>query len=125
MKSIQELYNEVMASEELKAKCIEAAQAGKVEAFLKEHGCEATMEEVSAFLKARTEEDAPLSLDELDSAAGGTCNNKTAFEGFISGVSLGLACAVQAICSTAEKGQHSGQQNPDEGRLCSSADYPV
>ena len=36
MKTIQELYNEVMVSQELKEKFIEAANAGKQEAFLKE-----------------------------------------------------------------------------------------
>ena len=34
MKTIQELYNEVMNSQELKAKFIEAANAGKQEEFL-------------------------------------------------------------------------------------------
>ena len=33
MKTIQELYNEVMGNDELKAKFIEAANAGKQEAF--------------------------------------------------------------------------------------------
>lgn len=71
MKTIRELYNEIMADKELQEKCRKATDAGKLEEFLKEHGCEATMEEVEAFLKARTQEDAPLSMDELDEAAGG------------------------------------------------------
>ena len=33
MKTIQELYNEIMGSQELKAQFIEAAKAGKQEAF--------------------------------------------------------------------------------------------
>ena len=73
MKTIQELYSEVMGSQELKEQFIEAAKAGKQEAFLKEHGCEATMEEVQAFLEAKQSEDAPLSFDELENAAGGGC----------------------------------------------------
>lgn len=71
MKTMQELYNEVMADKELKAQFVEAANAGKLEAFLKEHGCEATAEEVKAFLEAKANEDAPLSFDELENAAGG------------------------------------------------------
>jgi len=73
MKTIQELYNEIMGSQELKAQFIEAAKAGKLEEFLKAHGCEATMEEVQAFLEAKQNEDAPLSFDELENAAGGGC----------------------------------------------------
>ena len=73
MKSIQELYNEIMESQELKAQFLEAAKAGKQEAFLKEHGCEATLEDVKAFLEAKQQEDAPLSFDELENAAGGNC----------------------------------------------------
>ena len=74
MKTIQELYTEVMANQELKKKFIEAAKAGKQADFLKEHGCEASVEEVAAFLKAQAEEDAPLSMDELENSAGGKCN---------------------------------------------------
>ncbi|MBR4575802.1 MAG: hypothetical protein IKO25_01230 [Clostridia bacterium] len=44
---------------------------------MKENGCEATLEEVAAFLKAKAEEDTPLSLDELENSAGGECNAKT------------------------------------------------
>ena len=73
MKTIQELYNEVMENQELKEKFIEAAKAGKQEAFLKEHGCDATLEEVAAFLKEKGEQDAPLSLNELENSAGGGC----------------------------------------------------
>ena len=53
MKTIQELYSEVMNNQELKEKFIEAANAGQQEAFLKEHGCDATLEEVKAFLEAK------------------------------------------------------------------------
>ena len=81
MKTIQELYSEVMESQELKEQFIEAAKAGKQEAFLKEHGCEATLEEVKAFLEAKQQEDAPLSVDEMENAAGGSCNDQTVFEG--------------------------------------------
>ena len=58
MKTIQELYNEVMENQELKEKFIEAANAGKQEDFLKEQGCEATLEEVAAFLQAKAKAEA-------------------------------------------------------------------
>ena len=129
MKTIQELYDEIMANGNLKAQFIEAARAGKQEAFLKEQGCEATMEEVSAFLKAKSQGDAPLSLDELDNAAGGTCNRKTAQEAAVSFVGIaGIACLGSVLISIAGSGQalapvspqspHAGQLNENEGRLC-------
>jgi len=115
MKTIQELYSEVMNDQELKAKFIEAAKAGKQEAFLKEHGCDATLEEVTAFLKAKSEEDEPLSVDELENTAGG-CD--TTGETIASVLSAGIMCATLAITSAASKGHHVGQRNDNEGRLC-------
>lgn len=120
MKTIQALYNEIMADKELKAQFIEAANAGKEEEFLKKQGCEATMEEVAAFLKAKEEEDAPLSLDELENSAGGNCNAQTKKEAKWSMLSLGLYCATKAIQSAAETGKHVGQENSRDGRLCSN-----
>jgi len=116
MKTIQELYNEVMENEELKAQFIEAANAGKQEAFMKEHGCEASLEEAAAFLKAKAEEDAPLSLDELESSAGGGCNSKTTKEVFISIGLVGVGCVVKAIGSAA--GGYVGQKRETDSRLC-------
>ena len=60
-----------MADKELKAQFVEAANAGKLEAFLKEHGCEATTEEVRIFLEAKANEEAQLSFEELENVAGG------------------------------------------------------
>ena len=116
MKSIQELYSEVMGSQELKEQFIEAAKAGKQEEFLKEHGCEATMEEVQAFLEAKQNEDAPLSVDELENAAGGTCNQTTILEGRASILSAGTACGIMAAVSAGIG--RVGQEKDDEGRLC-------
>ena len=122
MKTIQELYNEIKASQELKSQFVEAAKAGKLDAFLKEHGCEASLEEVSAFLKAKTEEDAPLSINELENSAGGTCNSKTEQEaGFSLAAILGIGCAIMVITSLAAEGKHVGQRHDKEGRLCNNA----
>ena len=118
MKTIQELYSEIMASEELKDQFIEAAKAGKQEEFLKAHGCEATMEEVQAFLEAKQQEDAPLSFDELENAAGGECNDETRLEQAISIMSAGLGCAAMAIMSASMKDTHVGQEKVNDGRLC-------
>ncbi len=116
MKTIQELYNEVMENQELKAQFIEAANAGKTDAFLKEHGCDATLEEVAAFLKEKSEEDLPLSLDELENSAGGECNSETQKDiGYSIGL-LGVGCALMAMRSHWHG--HVGQQKEGESRLC-------
>ena len=121
MKTIQELYSEVMANEELKAQVIKAAKAGKLEAFLREHGCEATTEEVAAFLKAKATEDAPLSVDELENAAGGKCTSGSGLEAFYSTITMGMACIVGIVVSAVGTGvgtMHVGQQTESSGRIC-------
>ena len=74
MKTIQELYGEVIASDEQKKAFVEAMKADKLEDFLKAHGCEATREEVQEFIDAKAAEDAPIELsdDELKYVAGGS-----------------------------------------------------
>ena len=117
MKTVQELYREIMTSEELKKQAIEAAKAGRMEAFLKEHGCEATMEEVAQFLKEKSQGDASLSLDELKNAAGGECNHVTAAETFGSiFFVMGVMCAAETIRSLITG--RVGQEKEGEGRLC-------
>ena len=115
MKTIQEMYSEIMASKELKEQFIEAANAGKQEEFLKAHGCEATLEDVKAFLEAKQQEDAPLSFDELENAAGG-CSENT--EIGLSIGTLGLACVGMALQSAVANTRHVGMREGDEGRLC-------
>ena len=106
--TLQELYNKICASDELKAEFTEAAKNGKTEEFLKAHGCEATQEELIVFLKSRS--NAEISDEELDSVAGG-CSEVTGKEAAMSVATGGIACAVVAVISSSteiEKG----------GRLC-------
>ena len=117
MKTVQELYNEVMSNKELKAELVEAAKTGRFPEFLKEHGCDASLEEVAAFLKEKANEDSPLSFDELGNAAGGACNLKTGVETTVSVVFVGVGCAIFAAASAAQG--HVGQKKDEEGRLCS------
>ena len=74
MKTIQELYSEIMANDELKKAFVESMKAGKLEDFLKAHGCEATAEEVQEFMDAKAAGDVPIELsdDELKLVAGGS-----------------------------------------------------
>ena len=70
-KTIAEVYEEVMKSAELQKEFLAAERDGSIAAFAAAHGCEASAEEVQAFLKAKLNEDKELSLDELDQVAGG------------------------------------------------------
>ena len=74
MKTMQELYSEIVASDELKKAFVEAMKANKLEDFLKAHGCEATREEIQEFIDAKAAEDTPIELsdDELKYVAGGS-----------------------------------------------------
>ena len=75
-KTIAEVYEEVMKSAELQKEFLAAEQNGTIAAFAAAHGCEASAEEVQAFLKAKLSEDKELSLDELDQVAGGKGGNQ-------------------------------------------------
>ena len=74
-KTIAEVYEEVMKSAELQKEFLAAEQNGTIAAFAAAHGCEASAEEVQAFLKTKLSEDKELSLDELDQVAGGKDEN--------------------------------------------------
>lgn len=74
-KTIAEVYEEVMKSAELQKEFLSAEQNGTIAAFAAAHGCEASAEEVQAFLKGKLNEDKELSLDELDQVAGGKGGN--------------------------------------------------
>ena len=70
-KTVAEVYEEVMKSADLQKEFLAAEKNGSIAAFAAAHGCEATAEEVQAFLKTKLNEDKELSLDELDQVAGG------------------------------------------------------
>lgn len=75
-KTIAEVYEEVIKSAELQKEFLAAEQNGTIAAFAAAHGCEASAEEVQAFLKGKLNEDKELSLDELDQVAGGKGGNE-------------------------------------------------
>ena len=78
MKTIEQLVEEIKASDALK-KDLSAALAKKdkaaLEAFLKDNGCDATVEEAKQFLQEKSSEmlkNGELSEAELEQVAGGT-----------------------------------------------------
>ena len=74
MKTLQEVYEEVKASDDLKKALAEAVKAGKVTEFLKAHDCDATVDELKEFVAEKAAKDKPVELgeDELEKVAGGT-----------------------------------------------------
>ncbi len=117
MKSLQEIYTEITASEELKAAFAEAAKNGTTLEFLRERGCGTTKEELAAFLKSRSGGEIPD--EELDNVAGG-CNSATKFETIFSVISAGIVCAAIAIDSTSEA--YAGyMKEGEDGRICKSS----
>ena len=118
MKTLQQLYTEVMSSDEQKKAYLKAAKGGKVAEFLKAYGCEATAEEIKAFLQEKADQELPD--EELDNAAGGTCNEQTKKEALVSTFTLGLGCAFDTYLSAGmmRAPSHLGQKNDSEGRIC-------
>ncbi len=68
---LEELYTKVVADEALKKAYMDAVREGKLAEFLKANGCEATEEELQAFLDSKQKKTGELADDELDSVAGG------------------------------------------------------
>ena len=75
--TIEALYKEILASDELKSAFVEAVKAQKLGDFLKAHGCDAAEAEVVDFLKSLRSAEGELADDELSSVAGG-CNSTEA-----------------------------------------------
>lgn len=73
MKTLQELYGEIIADDEQKRAFVEAMEAGNVEDFLRRRDCSATEDEVREFLEAKAAEDDPVQLtdDQLEEISGG------------------------------------------------------
>ena len=76
VKTLQELYEEIKASDELKKAFAEAVKAGKVTEFLKAHDCDATVDELKEFVAEKAAQDSKLELsdEELEKVAGGFCS---------------------------------------------------
>ena len=91
MKTIEELYKEVMASEELKKEFL-TLKPEEVEGFAKKNGCEATFADIKAFLEEKAKAEGELSDDELDQVAGG--KSEDLGEDVFSVVTTSLGCAI-------------------------------
>ncbi len=101
--TLQELYDKIISSEKLKRSFAEAAQdRGRLEAWLKANGSDATVEQVGDFLVAKLS-GGEISDEELENISGGGTSQAIAFSAF----TVGLACVGVAVDS-ALKGSASG-----------------
>ena len=89
MKTIEELYKEVLASEELKKEFL-SLKPEEVESFAAKYGCKASLDEIKAFFEAKKSQTGALSDDELDQIAGG--KNASEREAAWSIASFGFGC---------------------------------
>ena len=69
MKTIEELYGEINASEELKKAVSEIKDKAAMADFLKQHGCEASVDEFGKFVKSQSEGE--IGDDAASEVAGG------------------------------------------------------
>ena len=99
MKTVEELYREVLASEALKKEFL-ALRPEEVEGFAVKYGCEAGLDEIRAFFEAKRNEPGELSDAEMNQVAGG--KGASLAEGALSGFTFGIGCAVVAAISVAD-----------------------
>lgn len=88
--TIEALYKEIIASDELKAAFAEAVKAQKLDEFLKSQGCDAAGAEIMDFLKSLRKGEGELADDELNSVAGG-CNSTEAIYSMTVAFCIGFA----------------------------------
>ena len=73
MKTLEDLFREVMASDKMKTELIEVSDSKeKIMAWLRKHGCAATLDELGDFLRAKTEGE--ISDSDAEAVAGGKTN---------------------------------------------------
>ena len=115
MKTLEELYNEVLASEELKKEFL-SLKPGEVEGFAAKYGCKASLDEIKAFFEAKKSQAGALSDDELDQIAGG--KGFDPLEALGSMVTLGYGCALIALMSVVDPNSHAGINIQGDHMLC-------
>ena len=76
MKTLQELYDEVIADPKLRKPFATAVKSGKIVEFAKEHGCDASDDELAVFAASfEPGVGKDLTLEELERVAGGKCDD--------------------------------------------------
>ena len=97
MKTLQELYTEVMDSDALKIEFLALTTPEEIVAFAEKKGCSATLDEIKAFFEEKAAATGELTDAELAQVAGGKSDSIEEEE--VSIYSLGVGCAIRAIIS--------------------------
>ena len=118
MKTLNELYTEVIASDALKAEFLALKTPEEIVAFAKKNGCDATLDDIKVFFEEKQKAAGELSEAELEQVAGGKGADFS--EAFISIFTLGFACFMEVIKS-AERGK-VGTDIEGNGMLCAVGD---
>ena len=71
MKTIEQFYNEIIASEELKEKLAAVSSAQTLDEFLKENEVEGTKEEFKEYVVEKAKTSGELTDEQLEAVAGG------------------------------------------------------
>ena len=117
MKTLQELYTEVMNSDALKTEFLALTTPEEIVAFAKKNGCAATLDEIKTFFEEMSAAAGELSDAELAQVAGG--KSVSIDEVFDSIYTVGIGCAGMAIASAlGYKGRKCGTAIKGEGMLC-------
>ena len=113
MKTLEELYSEVLASEELKKEFL-SLKPEEVEGFAAKYGCKASLDEIKAFFETKKNQAGELCDAELDQIAGGKEYSGT--EAFVSILGFGVGCAIAVGISLATG--EVGTAIEGKGMLC-------
>ena len=75
MKTLNELYAEVIASDSLKAEFLALKTPEEIVAFAKKYGCDATLDDIKTFFEEKQKSSGELSEEDLEQVAGGKSAN--------------------------------------------------
>jgi len=119
MKTLNELYTEVTASDALKAEFLALKTPEEIVAFAKKNGCDATLDDIKAFFEEKQKAAGELSEAELEQVAGG--KSVSVAEAIFSVVTLlGIGCAAAAYFSACDG--KVGTAIEGKGMLCARKD---
>lgn len=120
MKTLKELFDEIIASEELQKEFC-SLKLEEVEGFCEKHGCKTTIEDIKVFLAEQAEQ--MEETDILNQVKGGKSAHKVT-EILTSIFGFGAACAIVTIFSaaTGAVGSKIAEINPkDDTLLCNKS----
>lgn len=115
MKDLITFYNEILENDDLKKAFAEAVQGNRLAAFLKDNGCEASVDDVKKFLEEQQTKEGEISDAELGNASGGCYSGAGAVT--MSIMTAGIVCLAGAIQSV------KGEGTDEDCKLCTDMGF--